>query len=102
MTAHFDLTQSPFHLLSLSVRADRQEVVDGFEEALADGRIDEDVLARAQQAVLTPLSRLIAELSWLPSIRPSLARDIVSNLEVSNLAAASAAFTTAEISLLTL
>ena len=91
MTGHFDLTQSPFHLLSLSVRADRQEVVDGFEEALADGRIDEDVLARAQQAVLTPLSRLIAELSWLPSIRPSLARDIVSNLEVSNLAAASAA-----------
>ena len=92
MTAHFDLTQSPFHLLSLSTRADRQEVVDGFEEALADGRVDEDVLARAQQAVLTPLSRLVAELSWLPSTPPpSQVREIVSNLEVSDFAAASGA-----------
>lgn len=91
MTAPFDLTQSPFHLLSLSIRANRQEVVDGFEEALADGRIDEDVLARAQQAVLTPLNRLVAELSWLPSTPPSQARDIVSSLEASDLAAASRA-----------
>ena len=66
-------------------------MVDGFEEALADGRVDEAVLTRAQQAVLTPLNRLVAELSWLPGTPPSQAREIVSNLEASDLAAASGA-----------
>ena len=85
MAAHFDLTQSPFHLLALSIRASREEVVDAHEEALADGRADEAVLVRAQQTVLTPRTRTEAELSWFPGAPPSQAREILSNLEESNL-----------------
>ena len=85
MAAHFDLTQSPFHLLGLSIRASREEVVDAHEEALADGRADEAVLVRAQQIVLTPRTRTEAELSWFPGAPPSQAREILSNLEESNL-----------------
>lgn len=86
MAAAFDLTQNPFHLLDLSIRAGREEVVEAHEEALADGRADEGVLIRAQQAVLTPRTRIEAELSWFPGIPPSQAREILSKLERSNLA----------------
>lgn len=86
MAAAFDLNQNPFFLLSLSIRARREEVVEAHEEALADGRADEVVLARAQQAVLTPRTRIEAELSWFPSTRPSLARETLSKLERNSLA----------------
>ncbi len=88
MAAAFDLTQNPFHLLDLSIRAGRDEVVEAHEEALADGRADEGVLVRAQQAVLTPRTRIEAELSWFPGIPPSQAREILSKLERSSLAEA--------------
>ena len=81
MVAAFDLTQNPFHLLGLSIRARREEVVEVHEEALADGRADEGVLVRALQAVLTPRSRLDAEVSWFPGIPPSQAREILSQLD---------------------
>ena len=85
MATHFDLTQSPFHLLGLSIRASREEVVDAHEEALADGRANEAALVRAQQTVLTPRTRTEAELSWFPGAPPSQAREILSNLEENNL-----------------
>ena len=86
MTTVFDLTKNPFHLLELSIRARKETVVEMHEEAIADGRADEVVLARAQQAVLTPRTRLEAELSWLPGIPPSQAREILSEIERNNLA----------------
>ena len=82
----FDLTQNPFHLLGLSIRAGRGEVVEGHEEALADGQADEGVLDRARQAVSTPRTRIEAELSWFPGIPPSEAKEILSKLERSSLA----------------
>ena len=47
MVAVFDLTQNPFHLLDVSVRRRREDVVEAHEKALADGRADEAVLMRA-------------------------------------------------------
>lgn len=85
MSPAFDLVQNPFHLLGLSVRAHREKVVEAYEDALADNRADEAVLMRAQQAVLTPLSRIEAELSWLPGLAPSRAREILSALEENDL-----------------
>lgn len=51
-----------------------------------DGRADEVVLTRAQQAILTPRTRTEAELSWLPGLSPSQAKEILSKLEGSHLA----------------
>ena len=61
-------------------------MVEAHEEALADGRADEAVLVRAQQAVLTPRTRTKAELSWFLDAPPSQAREILSSLEECNLA----------------
>ena len=55
------------------------------EEALADGRAAEGVLARAQRAVLTPRIRIEAELAWFPGIPPYQARAILSQLDLNNL-----------------
>ena len=76
MAPAFDLTQNAFHLLGLSIRASRHEVVEAHEDALADGRADEDVLVRAQQTVLTPRTRIEAELTWFPGVPPSQVREI--------------------------
>ena len=86
MTSAFDLTRNPFYLLDLSIRARREQVVEAHEEALADGRADEGDLLKAQQDVLTPKTRIAAELSWFPDIRPSQAREILSGLERNHLA----------------
>lgn len=88
MAAAFDLTSNPFHLLSLSVRARREQVVEAHEEALADGRADEPALARAQQAVLTPRTRTQTELSWLPGVPPAEAKKIVEGLAANRIAEA--------------
>lgn len=88
MSAIFDLTQNPFHLLGLSIRARQDEVVEAYEEALANGRTEEGVLTGALQRVLKPVPRTYAELSWLPSVPPSQAKEIVSNLEGPNIASA--------------
>lgn len=85
-SSDFDLTKNPFHLLDLSIRASREEVVDAHEEALTAGRADESLLIQAQQAVLTPRLRLAAELSWFPDSNPSQAREILAILEKNNLA----------------
>lgn len=86
MASDFDLTRNPFYLLDLSIRARREQVVEAHEEALADGRADEGDLLRAQQDVLTPKTRIAAELTWFPGIRPSQAREILSGLERNHLA----------------
>ena len=79
--AIFDLTENPFHLLNLSLRADRSEIADAYEDALADGRADEPTLQRARQAVLNPRSRLESELTWLPGISHSSAMQIMRRME---------------------
>ena len=62
MAAVFDLTSNPFYILNLTVRAKRDEIVAAFENVLSEGDIDEAVLNRAQQAILTPKSRVDAEI----------------------------------------
>lgn len=88
MSAAFDLTQNPFNLLGTSIRATREQLVEAHEVALTDGRAEEADLVRARQLVLTPRTRIDAELSWLPGSSPSQAREILSKLEQRDLAAA--------------
>lgn len=91
MPAAFDLTNNPFHLLDISVRDHRERVVEAHEEVLASGRVDEGVLAKAQQSVLTPRGRLDAEVRWLPGVVPSHAREILLRVQQGALGKASEA-----------
>ncbi|PWC91070.1 peptidoglycan-binding domain-containing protein [Azospirillum sp. TSO5] len=76
----FALTENPFHLLGTSIRATREDVVEAFENALAEGHHGEEELLRAQQALMTPKARIAAEVGWLPGLSPSAARDIAEKL----------------------
>jgi hypothetical protein len=80
MPATFELTTNPFHILSVSLRTRKDDIAAAHDEALADHLWPEAVLWRAQQALLTPKPRLDAELSWLPTISPTAAKDVLAKL----------------------
>jgi len=80
MSVGFDLTSNPFHLLAVSARAMREDIVAAHDDALADGQQDEATLQRAQQALLAPRTRVEAEVAWLVGLAPSRAKEIVSRL----------------------
>lgn len=82
----FDLTSNPFHVLGVSVRNTRDEIAEAYENAIIDGEHDEQSLLQAHQALIGPKTRLEAELSWLPELLPSRAKDLLSLLETGSAA----------------
>lgn len=81
MSAAFDLSLNPFHVLNVSVRANREDISSAFHDALAQGRSEEAVLHRAQQLILAPKTRIDAELSWLLTIAPNASRRILDKIQ---------------------
>ena len=76
----FDLTSNPFHILGVSVRNTADEIAEAYENAIIDSEHDEQSLLQAHQALIGPKTRLEAELSWLPELSPSRAKDLLSLL----------------------
>ena len=77
MPAIFDLTASPFAILGVSLRTRQSDIAAAYEDALSDHRHSEAALAKAQQALLVPKSRLEAELAWLPATAPTTAKTVL-------------------------
>src|SRR5690349_21638327 len=72
------LHASPFVRLDISVRDNRQRILERAEEkALHD---DEAAVAKARAELTTPKSRLVAELGWLPGVSPRRASQLASQL----------------------
>jgi hypothetical protein len=94
MPASFELTANPFNMLGVSLRARKDEIASALDDALVDPRWSEAALARARQALLVPRPRLEAELSWLPSISPASARDMVAKLSAGDFSACNQALQT--------
>ena len=82
----FDLTSNPFHILGVSVRNTADEIAEAYENAIIDSEHDEQSLLQAHQALIGPKTRLEAELSWLPELSPSRAKDLLSPLETGSTA----------------
>jgi len=61
----FSLANNPFAVLGVSPCAERGDIEDTCEDRLVSRPSDEQVLLKAKQALLTPKSRLSAELRWL-------------------------------------
>ncbi len=76
----FQLTANPFWLLETSPRARREDIIEAFEEAVSAGKTPEQELLRAQQTILTPKTRLDAELAWLPELSPTRAKELAATL----------------------
>lgn len=87
-TIPFDLTQNPFHILGLSIRAGCGEVDAAREEAFIRGRASKEILDELHRTVRSHIPRMDAELSWLPSVSPTEATELVSSLQEGNLASA--------------
>jgi tetratricopeptide (TPR) repeat protein len=73
----FDLRTSPFYLLGVSPRDNREIIAQATETALAEGTLDEAVATRAQQILMSPRLRLGAELSWLLGLAPNRVRHLI-------------------------
>lgn len=87
MPTPFELTSNAFNVLGVSLRTKKDEIASAHDDALADHRWPEATLGRAQQALLIPKPRLESEISWLPTISPSSAKDLVAKLATGDLAA---------------
>lgn len=64
----FSLENNPFRVLKANYRSSAAEISDLVEDAELDGLHHEDELQKARQALVTPKSRLLFELSWLPEL----------------------------------
>lgn len=64
----FSLDDNPFRLLKAAYRSSSVEISDLVEDAELDGIAEEDTLQSARQALVTPRSRLMLELTWLPEL----------------------------------
>lgn len=76
------LLENPFHLLGATSRSSRQQIND----AVMDGQLDaenteaERRLELARETLFKPEARLEAELSFLPDCRPSIIRQVTTDL----------------------
>ena len=82
----YDLSSNPFNNLGVSVRNTADEIAEAYENAIIDGDHDEQSLLQAHQALIGPKTRLEAELSWLPELSPSRAKEMLSLLETASTA----------------
>lgn len=62
----YNFQTNPFIVLGLHVSASQQDVVDAYEDRTSDDPANEALFAEARQALLTPRTRLIAEVGFLP------------------------------------
>src|SRR4051812_27739407 len=68
------LHRNPFWVLSVSIRDDRQRIVEASDElALV---LDANVCQKARADLTNPRARLTAEIAWLPGVAPKRASDI--------------------------
>lgn len=79
-------SSNPFYILGVSVRNTADEIAEAYENEIIDGEHDEQSLLQAHQALIGPKTRLEAELSWLPELSPSRARELLSLLETGSTA----------------
>jgi sulfur relay (sulfurtransferase) DsrF/TusC family protein len=64
----FSLDDNPFHLLKASYRSSVTDISNLIEDAELDGIYPEEDLQKARQALVTPRTRLMLELTWLPEL----------------------------------
>lgn len=64
----FDLTQNPFYVLGASLDAGVEDIYDLGQDAVFEGRADEASAAKAQQKLIPPRLRLVAEVGWFADV----------------------------------
>jgi hypothetical protein len=75
------LLSNPFRILEATYTSTVNEITDLLEDAEFDEFFEQEVLLRAQQALVTPRERIFAELGWLPELSQQQVDKVVANLE---------------------
>lgn len=77
----FDLLRNPFAILRIPLTASKEDVAVAFDEALVDGRADDEVLRDARRQLLAPKLRLAATVDFLADADPGQRDLAISALE---------------------
>jgi hypothetical protein len=83
--ASFDLVNNPFSILAVSPRSKIADIEDAFEDAIIDDPQAEPRLLRTKQELLTPATRLSAELAWLSELAPTRSAKIILQIKARDL-----------------
>jgi Skp family chaperone for outer membrane proteins len=70
-----NLFKNPFYLLGVSPRDTRQTIVEVCD--IKSLEIDPDICSEAKTTLITPRSRLAAEIAWLPGTSPARAVELI-------------------------
>lgn len=62
------LEQNPFHILGVSPRHPRREILSAAQERTLIA--DEQLVREARSSLIHPIKRIAAEVAWLPSVAP--------------------------------
>src|SRR2546427_2762966 len=69
------LERNPFWVLGVTTRDDRRRIVERAEERAL--QMDPERCQNARSELISPRSRLSAEMSWLPGVAPRMAENLV-------------------------
>jgi len=78
-----NLFQNPFYILNVSTRDTRQRIIEACDTESI--KKDADLCNKAKSILISPKSRISAEVSWLPGLSPSRAQDIVNRIKPSGI-----------------
>ena len=72
----FSLTENAFFILKATYTSSHSDIPDLVDDAELDETHEQDLIHRAQQALLSPIARLDQELGWLPELSPAQIEEI--------------------------
>jgi len=75
------LTKNPFFILGITLRNNKEEITETFEQCVANKDYKESTLMHAQKNLLTSKARLEAEISWFPDLAPKKTQEIIDILQ---------------------
>ena len=83
---NFNLTENAFHILKASYNTNRTDLAELVEDAEFSGIQGTETIHRAQQNLLSPLARLVEEISWLPQLSKSQISNTIFLISENNIA----------------
>lgn len=75
------LTKNPFFILGITLRNNKEEITETFEQCAANEDYKESTLIHVQKNLLTSKARLEAEISWFPDLAPKKTQEIIDILQ---------------------
>ena len=83
----FSLSENAFYVCGANFTSTNSEIVELVEDAIAEARVSEANLQKAQRVLMTPRLRITAELGWLPELSFSQTEKVLNDLAIRSITA---------------